>query len=357
MTGKLPKYLSIIIGGASLALLGASCTINLGGSAPADGGIWRSDDHGQTWQQKVFISQEKKQIVSLNEATVRSFAFDRHDPSRIYIGTRENGIWYTINAGDQWQATSLRSGNYECLDLDPQNSDIIYTAAGSVIIKSIDGGQTWKQIYTESQPGHAVQCVAVDTFQPNIIWATTSGGKILNSTDYGLTWTLVQTLVPLQPRLIYIEPDGSGKITIFTRTSGIFVGTSQGRKWEELTKNLSAFPGATDIRDVKVLGTTNQTWWLATTAGALTSADRGVTWKLIPTLVTPGSIAVQNIAVNPNNYSELFITYDQRLHHTVNGGADWSVSNIPTRRVPVFLVFDPANAERMFFSTFKNTKK
>ncbi len=48
-----------------LPLLGAGC-ITVKTSKTIDGGVFRSDDGGETWMQKVFIRQEKKKVISLN---------------------------------------------------------------------------------------------------------------------------------------------------------------------------------------------------------------------------------------------------------------------------------------------------
>lgn len=337
----------------ALLAMGQSCSISLGSGAGADGGVFRSDDHGQTWHQRVFVRQDKKNVVSIANVTVRSFAFEPGQSDHLYIGTRENGIWQSPDAGEHWQATSLRSGDYPCFDFDPQNHDIMYTAAGSVVLKSTDAGKTWSVVYTEAQPGQALTCVAVDPADGRFVWSFSSGGKILRSEDYGQTWTLQHVIEPFDPRYIYVAPDGSGRVTIFSRTSGIFVGASHGTVWTKLTSNLDTLVGATDIRDVDIHPSG---WYIATAYGLLRSVDQGANWTLLHTLVSPGSVAIQNVAVNPRTSQEIFITVDQKLQHTVDGGTSWSVTTLPTSRVPVFLRFDPTNDDVLYVSTFKPTK-
>lgn len=339
-----------IIALISLALFGQGCSISLGSSAGLDGGVFRSDDHGQSWQQKNFVSQSKQGAVTLNDVSGRALVFDPRNSDHLYLATRENGIWVTTNGGDQWQATSIRSGDYECLDLDPLNANIVYTAAGSLVLKSTTGGQSWTTVYTETQPGQTVTCVAVDPSNGQLIWATTSGGKILLSQDYGQTWTLQTTLAAFLPRRIFIDPAGSGTMTIFTRGNGIWVGRSRGSQWVDLSKPLQAYSGAADIRSVDI---EPSGWYLATAYGVLHSVDQGQSWTPMKTLVTPGSVPIQNVAVNPRQSQEIFLTTNQKVHHTTDGGQTWSVSTLPTARLPVLLTFDPTKTDRLFVSTFK----
>ncbi len=338
----------------ALALLGQSCSISLGTGRGLDGGVWRSDDHGRTWQQKNFVRQDKKQRLTLNDVSGRVLAFDSRDPDHLYLGTRENGIWSTTNAGEQWNPTSLRSGDYQCLDFDPLNSSILYTAAGPLVLKSVDGGAKWNGVYTESQPGQAVTCVAVDPFNGHLVWATTSGGKVLLSEDYGQTWTMKYThSTPFLPRRLYLDPSDSGVITIFTRGNGIIIGANRGSAWEDRSTGLKSFSGGLDIRSVVIVPSG---WYLATAYGLLQSADQGISWNPIKTLVTAGSIPLQNVAVNPRNGRDLFITTDQKIHHTTDGGETWSVKTLPTSRLPVLLTFDPVKPDRLYVATFKLQK-
>ncbi len=228
----------------------------------------------------------------------------------------------------------------------------MYTAAGQQVLKSIDAGQTWTTVYTESQPAQAVNCVIVDPVNDRQVWATTSGGKVLLSEDYGQRWTLVSSVPALQPRQLYISADGL--FYIFSRTNGIYRSDTDGRTWINLTPALQKYSGATDIRAVSL---TADRWFLGTAYGLLKSEDRGVSWSPVPTLVTAGSIPIQSVAVNPKNTQEIFVTTDRRLHRTVDGGASWSVITLPTGRIPTLLTFDPARPERLYFTTFKPPKK
>ncbi len=339
---------------SALLLTGQACTINIGSSTRADGGVFRSDDHGQSWTQKNFVRQDKKQPVYLDDVTGRTLVFDQRQAGHIFLGTLANGIWETSTAGDQWQSTSLRSGAYDCLSLDPLNSQVIYTASGSNVLKSVDGGQTWKAVYTESQPLQVVDCVLVNPVIDNEIWATTSGGKMLFSEDYGQHWTLMYSLPPMQPRLLYIPRDNAAQLYVLTRNNGIYRSDNRGQKWTDLTINLPPEPGLKDIRavDINPAG-----WFIATAGGLYKSLDRAQTWTAIPTLVTAGSVPIQNVAVNPTNAADILVTTEQRLQHTTDGGATWSVITLPTKRLPTLLAFDPRQADRLFFATFKQPKK
>lgn len=224
-------------------------------------------------------------------------------------------------------------------------------------MKSTDGGLTWKSVYTESQPGQGVSCVVLNPVQSKTVWASSSGGKLIRSLDEGRTWTLMQTLPAFVPRSMYIDNDPNEKIYIFTRNKGIVVADTVANGWQDMSKALKKFAGGMEINDVRIVAGTPNVWIIATKFGLLQSLDKGTTWTEIKTLVNPGSVAIQNIAINPRQFTEMFLTTTNKLHHTTDGGATWTVTSLPTSRTPVWLNFDPQIVDRLYFSTFKPLKK
>ena len=68
-------------------------------AASHDGGLWRSQDNGQSWKRF-----DKVQV----HGTIMSVALHRHDPKQVYIGARYDGeVFGTQDGGDTWQAMPL----------------------------------------------------------------------------------------------------------------------------------------------------------------------------------------------------------------------------------------------------------
>lgn len=97
------------------------------------------------------------------------------------------------------------SGRILAVAIDPSNSRIIYVgSAQGGIWKSTDGGHHWQPL-TDFLPSLAINSIAIDSKNPNIIFAGTGednlscdsyqGQGILRSTNGGRTWTVLgQTL-------------------------------------------------------------------------------------------------------------------------------------------------------------------
>lgn len=348
----------IVVGLMALVTLGQSCSVSVGNTKPKDGGIYRTDDQGKTWRQKSYIRTEKKKKLSLDDATINFLVIDPKNPDRLYAGIRNLGLWMTSNRGEQWAATGLRSGNNRCLTFDPKNDQILYLANGSQIQKSTDQAKTWVNIYTEPQAKQSIECLAVDPARDNILWAVTSGGKVIRSSDYGGEWTLVNTLRNFSGIIrMDLDPITSGPI-IFSSRRGIRRLDASGVQVTDLTAPLEMYKGGKTVADVEIVNSSQVTsWYLATAYGILTSGDSGTSWRQISTLLNPNSTPVTNIVVNPKNISEIYLTTGKRLHRTTDGGASWAVTTLPTSRQPVWLTIDGSNPDRLYFGTYIPIKK
>src|SRR5262249_43586485 len=155
-----------------------------------------------------------------------------------------------------------------------------------------------------------------------ILWLVTSGGKVIQSDDYGQHWQLKLNVPAFAPRKLLVDPDGSGKLYVFTQTTGLFVIAADASSYQDLSFVLKPFRGSSEIRAVET-HTSPTRWWIATRGGLLTSTDKGASWKQINTLVNPGSVPINSVAVNPQNDLDLFISTTQKLHHTTDGGITW----------------------------------
>jgi photosystem II stability/assembly factor-like uncharacterized protein len=120
-------------------------------------GVYRTEDHGLHWR-----------IITngLTCYSVFSLAVDRMSPDTVYAATPE-GLHKSTDAGEKWQLlphtgpnelriTGERDNNgcsIRCVAVDPTNSSIVY--AGNPLgqlYRSLDGGQTWEQVWEKRPP-------------------------------------------------------------------------------------------------------------------------------------------------------------------------------------------------------------
>jgi len=184
--------------------------------AAAAGGIWKSQNNGQTWR-PVF---DDKRIISMG-----MLAIAPSDTMQVWAGTGEPnsrntiepgaGIYKSTDQGLTWKLMGLeKTQHIGGIVVHPTNPNIVYVAAlGAAwkanpergLYKTTDGGSTWQLVKFISDKAGFVD-VKLDPRDPNVVWATSwerlrtpyslkSGGPgsgLWKSTDAGATWTEVK---------------------------------------------------------------------------------------------------------------------------------------------------------------------
>src|ERR1019366_1347935 len=119
----------------------------------------------------------------------RCFAVAGHasQPDTFYFGSVGGGVWKTQNAGHTWYPISdegIPIGSIGAIAVAPSNPNILYVGTGETDIrnqhsygtgmyKSIDGGDTWKQLTGGLPTDDFVGRIgmAVSPSNPNRLWA------------------------------------------------------------------------------------------------------------------------------------------------------------------------------------------
>ena len=142
--------------------------------------------------------------TGLANVTVHVVAVDPLTPTTIYAGTREHGVFKSIDGGLSWRDSS--NGLFEAsgswvvsLAVDPVTPSTIYAGTGSFVFKSSDSGATWKSVQTGAL-SLMVPAIAINPLNPKIIVAGTLSARIYGgiylSTDAAATWTPIRAGLP-----------------------------------------------------------------------------------------------------------------------------------------------------------------
>lgn len=152
----------------------------------SDGDIFRSKDSGVSWQV----------VKRVDGISITSLVMNQKDSRTVYAGTAGDGIWKTSDGGDSWIQIKKQFGD-EYRDarrvtqvlIDPIDSETIYNVSKYGIIKSLDGGETWKALSLTAPPGALkINSLAIDP-KNNKYLAFTGVATLQTSSDGGVTWT------------------------------------------------------------------------------------------------------------------------------------------------------------------------
>ncbi|MFZ9387550.1 MAG: VPS10 domain-containing protein [Chitinophagaceae bacterium] len=140
------------------------------------GGIWKTTNGGGTW---IPLTDQ-----NANWMNVFALTIDPLNTSIIYAGMANSvGIIKSTDAGANWSPTGAGpSGTVRKILIHPANSNIVFAAATNGIWRSVNGGNNWTQVHTGSK-----EDIEFKPGDVNIMYA--SGNDVYRSVDNGLTWT------------------------------------------------------------------------------------------------------------------------------------------------------------------------
>jgi photosystem II stability/assembly factor-like uncharacterized protein len=352
-------------GGRTRAATGVPSQPNVFYMGQVNGGVWKSDDYGRTWN-PIFDHESTQSIGAIAVAP--------SNPDIIYVGSGEglhrpdlsvgNGIYKSIDAGKTWTHLGLRDGfQIPALAVDPRDPNRVFAAVlghpygpneERGLFRSTDGGQTWqKAIYKDENTG--ASDVEIDPSNPDVIYASmwearegpwedsnivngTSGG-LLKSTDGGSTWhpltnglpkdlsQINLAIAPSNPRRLYAT------LAVSSGPLAVYRSDDAGESWIKATDDPrpSGRIGGGDLAVPRVDSKNADIVYCASTV-TMRSTDGGKTWSGFRG--APGGDDYQNLWINPNDPNIILLVSDQGALVTVNGGATWSSwYNQPTAQI------------------------
>ena len=110
---------------------------------PPQGGLFRSEDLGATWEKVTTIYTAGEQNLSFDVSNITTIALDPQDETAVYVCTQNDGIFYSYDYGEGWFNTLPLKGTVNAIAVDPQRSCTIYAALHNNIYKSEDCSRHW----------------------------------------------------------------------------------------------------------------------------------------------------------------------------------------------------------------------
>lgn len=344
------KKITILI--CVIPFFAASCNVidllfDSGGGAR---GIFRSDNAGQTYSAGNKVTPDG----NISGLSVNSLAFDPSNPATIYLGGA-NGVYKTEDYGNNWRYI-LSNIIAADVAIDPSDTNIVYVAGivgqNGKIIKSIDGGRSWVDIYNEPSKNNTVLTVAT-AGSSGVVLAGLFNGEILRSFDEGRTWQASQDLAD---RVIKIRYNGGTAYALGFK-KGLFKTNDDGLSWTNIsgsvtentfTRNQVQTAKASTFYDLSIDRRQTGVIYLGTEQGLFRTVNDGTDWAVLKLPVTNTSLKTSAVAVDPNNSNNVFATVGGTVFKTTNGGITWETRSLPTANEIRSIIINPNQSNILY---------
>jgi len=344
-------------GGRTVAIAGIPDQPSVYYMAAVNGGIWKTDDAGRTWQ-PIFDGE--------SSGSVGALALAPSNPEIIYAGSGEglqrpdlavgNGMYKSSDGGKTWKHLGLRDAQQIAqIIVDPRDPNRVFVAAVGHpygpnaergVFRSTDGGETWQKVlYRDENTGAAD--IAFDPSDSRTIYAALwaarvapweirsgesfviPGSGLYKSTDGGDTWRpLTKGLPGAEQRLarigIAVSPSHPQRMyaSVEARQNpGVYRSDDAGETWTLVNGDRrigGRGPGAMGIAvapdDPDTVYIANTSTWRSTDGGKTFTAIKGA----------PGGDDYQRIWINPLHPRIIALSADQGAAISLNGARTWS---------------------------------
>lgn len=206
------------------------------------------------------------------------------------------------------------------LALDPRDARLIYAAGLSGVMRSRDGGQTWRIVtgWDETEP----KAVQVDPHAPDTVYAGLPDGFIV-SHDQGQTWQRAERGLPARGKYtqcLQVDRTRRGRLLIGCET-GIYLSEDGAQSWRRV------FATVDTVNDLRQ-SPHDPAHWVAVSqsAGALESRDGGASWTELAGL--PRDRALYNVAFHPRRPGTLAVaSWSYGMWVSTDDGRTWAARN------------------------------
>jgi len=181
---------------------------------------------------------------------------DPNDPRTLYVCVEVGALLKSTDGGETWKSLPISNPDMHRTVIDPRDSTRVFTTGGAGLLQTRDEGKTWRELLartTNPVGEYADQLVCRQASPDNMVLAATrysprtwpdrkyAGGAVAKSIDGGETWRQLRGGLPERidasiEALCQIEIPGGAEYFFGTTDGEIWHGDEDGERWTMIAK-------------------------------------------------------------------------------------------------------------------------
>jgi photosystem II stability/assembly factor-like uncharacterized protein len=339
----------------------------------AAGGLWKSEDGGESWTQL---------FDALGTESVGSILMENGHPDHLWVGTGEAavgcldyfglGLFYSADGGTTFEPrngtgdTALPLSFVTAIAESAADPNVLIvggqghcTESGSLlsggVYRTADGGATWTNVLT----GAGSRDILFDPRDANVVYAQVRSRGIYKSTDAGVSWTRLENGVPTNGSAGYgrlaMSPSNPDILyALLGSTSGaalqLYRTDDAGASWTEV--NADACEGQCYYNLTLDVHPTDPETVLVGTIRPAMSIDGGATLTILTAGWGPSQAVHQDthiVRFSRNDAERFWVGSDGGLWRTDDGGGTFSNLNANLEITQFYdIALDPDDPDRIY---------
>ncbi len=185
----------------------------------AGAGVWRSEDHGESWE-RIGPFRDLPRWERAN-ALAGGALLSPRDSLMVVFG---DSVWVGHTSGRDWRVAGRLEPGASGLDLarHPHEAGVLYAAAEAGCHVSGDGGRTWRRVLETRRGSWRTARLRGHPTEPDALYLA-AGRELYHSPDRGETWRALDAGYPGVPWINDVAVDPLDPSTLYVATSaGLF---------------------------------------------------------------------------------------------------------------------------------------
>lgn len=307
--------------------------------AGTDGGIWVTDDHGDTWQD---LSNGLR-IAQIYRISTGQYTTDRNlggwqdngsnlwngvlwkeiddytydgmeaiidytDAAIMFINHQYGDMYRTTNGGSSWSASKCCGGWVTPVVMDPTDHDIMYYgSSGGDVFKSTNNGVSWTNKNSNIGTDY-IYSIAIAPGDPEVVYAGTFT-ELKRSDDGGDSWTSLTDFIPSGVAINYLAVSNTEPMKVWAALSAysegdkVYYSSDGGENWTNVSGTLPNIPVNTIVYE----NGSDDRLYVGTDIGVFTKDNSSADWE--PYMDGLPNVMIHELEINYTRQKLVAATY------------------------------------------------